>query len=211
MKAGRLKISLICNLLIVLLEAVGAWLYVCRSGWNFAEFYTEDSNVFAMLACSCLAVSEIQILRGKKTAIPHWIQFAKYISAVCLTLTFLVVIFVLIPMQGGISTAHFMLVDGSMLYHHLFCPILVFLSFLWLDPLDPLAKKDTLLVLVPTLIYGVIMIVLNLLQLAEGPYPFLRVTQQPWFASVLWIGGILAGAYGIAWMLRTLEVRQTDR
>ncbi|MCH3961554.1 MAG: hypothetical protein LKF53_08240 [Solobacterium sp.] len=211
MKAGRLKISLLCNLLTVLLEAIGAGLYVCRSGWNFAEFYTEDSNVFAMLACLCLALCEMEMLRGKRTSIPGWIQFAKYISAVCLTLTFLVVIFVLIPMQGGISTAHFMLVDGSMLYHHLFCPILVFVSFVWLDPLDPLAKKDTMLVLVPTLIYAGILIVLNLLQLADGPYPFLRITKQPWYASVLWMCLLLAGTYGIAWMLRALEVRQTDR
>ncbi|NLH64422.1 MAG: hypothetical protein GX478_09630 [Erysipelotrichaceae bacterium] len=210
MNRKKIMAALFCNLLIVLFEAVGGWLYVCRSGWDFAQFYTEDSNVFAMLACSCLAISEIQILRGKKTAIPHWIQFAKYISAVCLTLTFFVVIFVLIPIQGGISTAHFMLVDGSMLYHHLLCPILVFISFVWLDPLRPMAKKDTLAVLVPTLIYAGIMIVLNLLQLADGPYPFLRIAQQPWFASVLWMGLILGGAYGIAWILRVLAQRQTD-
>lgn len=113
-------------------------------------------------------------------------------------------------MQGGISTAHFMLVDGSMLYHHLLCPILVFISFVWLDPLRPMAKKDTLAVLVPTLIYAGIMIVLNLLQLADGPYSFLRIAQQPWFASVLWMGLILGGAYGIAWILRVLAQRQTD-
>ena len=209
-KQKKLKVSFFLNTAIFILECIGGYLYFIRSGWNFVQFYTEDSNTLALITCLIIAVYEYQMLKGKGTGLPGWVKEMKYISTVCLTLTFLVVIFILIPMQGGISSAYFFLLNGSMLYHHLICPILAFVSFLWFDPLDQLTKKDTLIVLIPTLIYALVLILLNLLQAVDGPYPFLKVYQQPFYMSCIWVIVILGAAYGIAVMLAKLLNHQTN-
>ena len=209
-RQDRLKISLVINILIFIFEIIGGYLYFVRSGWSFIQFYTEDSNTLTMFACLILAVYEYQLLHQKRDQIPGWVIWLKYLSTIGLTLTFLVVIFVLIPIQGiGEKAIHFMLLDGSMLYHHLICPILTFISFLWLDPLGKLTRKDTALSLVPTIIYAGIMLVLNILRIEDGPYPFLRVYEQPFFMSCIWFAAILGGAYLIAFVLRIMLNWQT--
>ena len=135
-KQKKVKIAFWMNLAIFVLECIGGYLYFIRSGWNFVQFYTEDSNTLALITCLFLAVYEYQMWKGQRSVLPGWIQELKYIATVCLTLTFLVVIFILIPLQGGIGSAYFFLINGSMLYHHLICPILAFVSFLWFDPME---------------------------------------------------------------------------
>lgn len=55
-----------------------------------------------------------------------------------------------------------------------------------------------LIALAPTLAYALAAILLNLCRIIEGPYPFLMVYAQPWYASVMWcivilgIAGLLA-------------------
>lgn len=64
-----------------------------------------------------------------------------------------------------------------------------------------------LFVLIPTACYAVIMIVLNILHMVDGPYPYLRVYNQPVYMSVLWCFIILGGAYAIARILLFLNRR----
>jgi len=35
----------------------------------------------------------------------------------------------------------------------------------------------------------------------NGPYPFLRVNEQPVYMSVLWVAVIMGGAYLLAWLI----------
>ena len=57
--------------------------------------------------------------------------------------------------------------------------------------------------------YAVILMMLNILWIADGPYPYLRVYEQPVWASVLWGLAILGSTYGIArtllWMNHRLN------
>lgn len=201
MNKKKLVASIGINSLIVLFEIYSGYLYISKNGLNFMQFYTEDSNVITMIACFAMAIAEIQIVQGKNKRIPSWIQFMKYLSAVCLTLTFLVVVFVLIPMQGGTKAIQFLLLDGSMLYHHLLCPILVVVSILCIDPMEKLPNKYPLYVLIPTIIYASALLVLNILCIVDGPYPFLRVYNQPIYVSAIWCVTLLCGTYIIALLL----------
>ncbi len=210
-RQNRLKISFVLNILIFILEVIGGYLAWIRSGWTFIEFYTEDSNTIAMFTSLFLAVYEYGMIKHGTETLPGWLKGLKYFAAVSLTLTFLVVVCLLIPMQGGFSAASFLLLDGSMLYRHLLCPALTFISFLWFDPLGILTKKDVLLSLLPTLIYALILMALNLMRVVEGPYPFLRVYEQPVYMSIIWVIVILGSAYGIAFLLASLLNRLTNR
>lgn len=49
------------------------------------------------------------------------------------------------------------------------------------------------------------MIVLNVLKIVEGPYPFLLVYKQPVVHSILWTVVILAITYAIALILKKVN------
>ena len=70
--------------------------------------------------------------------------------------------------------------------------------------LSRMKKQDSIYAMIPTIIYGIVMYTMNFLRVYDGPYPFLRVHDQPWYMSVLWFLIIAGAAYGIAAGLRRL-------
>lgn len=193
-KEYKLKAALCTNVIIVILELIALILSVAEQGIGSFLFYTRDSNYLAMAASLLFCIYAIRELRGKGQ-VPHWIYSLHYIAVSCLMVTFFVVLFVLMPMMG--ADAPVMLYQGSMLYQHTLCPVLSLLSLFIFETKNRLPKTDILKALIPTLIYALITIILNILRVIEGPYPFLMVYAQPWYASVIWCVVIL----GIAWLL----------
>lgn len=201
-----MKLALAANLLLLALESVGAALSWKQHGISMLQFYTEDSNLLMLVACLVSLFALLWALkRGER--VPLWALVLKYVAVCCLGLTFLVVLFVLIPMNiaGGFWP---MLFSGSMLYHHTLCPILGILAFLLLERDGRLAKKHLLWALLPTLLYAAVTISLNIAKVMEGPYPFLMVHQQSWWVSVLWCALILGIAAGIGWALNRNGVKK---
>ncbi|MBO7709255.1 MAG: hypothetical protein J6S83_02220, partial [Lachnospiraceae bacterium] len=52
---------------------------------------------------------------------------------------------------------------------------------------------------------------LNYFRVVEGPYPFLKVHNQPWYMSILWFFAISLVAFGIAVLLRKVCGKRGDR
>ncbi|MDD3338129.1 MAG: hypothetical protein PHS82_04655 [Lachnospiraceae bacterium] len=197
-------IALILNLIVIVMEIIGAVMSARKHGAAMFQFYTEDSNIFALLACSIFAVVSILNLAHGKTEIPKWVHILKYIAACCLTVTFVVVICVLAPTLGPGGYTE-MLLQGSMLYHHFLCPVLVVISFLFFERGPQLDKKCRFYAVIPTIIYAAASILLNILKVMDGPYPFLHVFEQPIYMSALWCAVILGGAYLFAWLIWKLN------
>lgn len=189
----KLTFALLANAVIVMLELVALVLSLMEHGLGNFAFYTQDSNYLAAVASLLYCVYAVRELRGG-AEIPLWIHSFRYISVSCLMVTFFVVLFVLMPMAG--ENALFMLYGGSMLYQHTVCPILAAVSFFVLERGKPLPKQEISRALIPTLAYALAAVVLNILRVIEGPYPFLLVYAQPWYLSVLWCAVIL-GIAGI--------------
>ncbi|HPF53799.1 MAG TPA: hypothetical protein PLM48_04040 [Clostridia bacterium] len=57
----------------------------------------------------------------------------------------------------------------------------------------------------PTLLYAIVIIILNIAKLLVGPYPFLHIYEQPWYMSIVWIAVILGMATLLAWLLWLLN------
>ena len=123
----RLKYALILNLIICVLEVVGLALAVKRDGVLHIDYYTQQSNILSFVACAVMAYYLWRKLQRPKTTVPHWAILLKYASVVSLTITLLVVLFILIPMavpaMGFWSAAGSMLLSTSMTYTHTLCPI----------------------------------------------------------------------------------------
>lgn len=201
-KKCSLWASLALNLAVVGMECSSVLISFLENGGESARYYTEDSNLLALIACGLLAAGTIAaLIKGGEVA--HWMRILKYVAVCCLTLTFLVVVAILAPMEGLRGYRMFLL-EGRSLYEHLLCPVAAFLSLVLFERPLPRVKGTLLWAALPSGLYAVVIIILNLTRVLVGPYPFLRIYQQPVAMSVLWSVLILGGALAIAWVIRLI-------
>jgi len=185
----RIQPVVVINLILVILEII-AFIHDCAAfGPALFKWYTIDSNILQMVIS---AVIVYYCLRGRE--IPDWITSLHFISAVGLTVTFLIAAFVLAP-EGGIR---YYFIDNVAPINHLIGPALSVISLLFLEK----ARKQSLrIVLWPaavSLFYGAVCLIMNACRLLDGPYFFLRVHDQPAGVIALWFGIIAVLCLGLA-------------
>ena len=178
------------DIAVVVGELVGLVLASLENGWGQFVFYTQLSNYFLLAA----TMVHLYFLL-KKEPVPKTVNRLKYIATCTTTLTF-VVVAVLLPMY---RRPYITFLNGANLFQHTLCPILGFATLPFMDPVE---KRDSRLALIPTGIYMLVMIPLNYFRVLEGPYPFLKVHNQPWYMSILWFFASSLVAFGIAVLLR---------
>ncbi len=185
------KISIILNILIIIIELIALKISYAYDNRIMIEYYTIDSNILALLSSIIYLIYVFS--KSKKSNVT---RILKYISTICLLITFLVVIFVLLPMFN--FNFKMLLISGAMFPHHVLCPILSFITFVWFDDLGKFNKKDYYYPVIATLIYAFVLIILNLLTIVDGPYPFLRVYDQSILSSIIWFTLIIYMCYLIS-------------
>ena len=181
------------------------------SGTAMLRYYTQDSNVFALLvSCICALCTLYSLISGKKR--PHFLKSLRLTAASGLMVTFLVAAFVLAPNNSGphwkiyIVCLRQSMLDGSMLYLHTLCPLFMLFTFLFLEDRRPLPHTHSLLILLPTALYGTITLYNNYTRAYIGPYFFMRAYYQPLHETVLWCALILLGSWLIS--LAILEINR---
>ena len=184
-------LAIIINLSIVIMEIIAFAICYQKDGLSCFQYYTQDSNLFLMVTSFIFLIYETINLKNKEE-IPHWVSILKYSATTCVTTTFLVVVTVLAPIMGGYKA---MMLDGTMLYHHLICPILAFVSFIFLENHKIGGSKDALIAMIFTVVYGIIAVALNIFKIMNGPYPFLRVYEQSLLMSIMWVILMNGSAY----------------
>ena len=197
MKNKKEIIYLILNIVISIFEIIAFALVIPRRGGETFQYYTQLSNLF-LLICSLLNIVFIaRKLHDKKKKIPAIINRLSYFATCTTTVTLIIVLFVLSWMVGDLW---WLLAYDSMLYMHTLCPILAIVSLVCFAP-EKQPKKMALYALIPTIVYGIVGIVMNIVRAWDGPYPFLQVYNQSIWASIGWTIVILGVAYIIARLL----------
>lgn len=166
------------NILVVLLEIPGFYRSISDRKWTILAYYTQLSNICALVSSLMFAVLGENSLTC----------MMRYLSSCMLAMTFVVTVFVLIPMGAGIKR---MMFSGNGLFHHLLCPVLSVTSYLLFEK-HVTDRGAVLLPVLATLFYGVFMMILNGLGKFEGPYPFFRVRHQTGRATLLWTAALAA-------------------
>ena len=185
------KIALILNIIILLLELIGFGYTLYKSHSIAVEYYTNDSNLITMITSFLFIV----FYRKKK----EFIKDLRLLSTTLLTVTLLVVLFILCPMYN-FNYKLLMFTDTFFIYHTL-CPILSIISYIFFEE----GSKKKYLGLLFTIIYSLILIILNILKVVKGPYPFLEVVNQSIMMSIIWCILILGGSYIIGFSLYKLN------
>ena len=193
MISGDERKMLYLDIAIIAGELAGLVFSIDKHGWwGQYVYYTQWSNYILLIA------AVIHLVCLLRSSVPTAAERFLYVATCLTTVTFLVTVCILIPWYGH---AEWFLLETNGLFHHLLCPLL---AVACLPFLHPMRKKDALLAVIPTFIYGVILYTLNYFRRVDGPYPFLKVHAQPWYMSVLWFVLLAAAAYGIAMALRLL-------
>jgi hypothetical protein len=182
--------SIVCNGGLLLFGIIGCVLELKLHKTAVLKYYTFQSNVLGTIAAALMLYGIF--VSGEM--IPIWILVFKLLATSCLTLTFVVVITVLAPMMGE-GGYKFQLLEGNLKYQHLLCPLIAIASFVLCDYKLDFDIRWIIIAWLPTVIYAAVTIVLNIMKKLEGPYPFLEVYKQPWWASVLWCVGILTAQF----------------
>lgn len=179
-----MNMSIAINIAVIVLEIIGLRISTSERKWKIFAYYTQISNIITMVSSFVLVVAGSNELSA----------VLRYLSSCMLTMTFMITLFVLVPMGGGFRK---LMLSGNGLYHHTLCPILSVTSYIMWEQHSSLWILPTVL----TFIYGIIMLVMNGKGLFDGPYPFFRVRNQSKLATVVWmvvlIGIITAISIGI--------------
>ena len=192
------------NFLIVYFETIAVPMSWAMGGTIMFTMYTELSNIFNGAVCLLVGLWQLGcVFTGRE--LPLWLKRLKFISTSCLAMTFLTVVIILAPMYEDGNGWYIMLCTSSMLYHHLLNPLAAIFSFVLLERTPRLPRSTVKWALLPTMLYGGIILWLNIQRVVDGPYPFMKVYDQSVQASVLWCIAILLMNYFYAWLLWKLN------
>ena len=169
----------VLSVLFILLEVAAIITTIISVGKIQIEFYTEDSNIFALIVT---IIYSYYLFSNKK--VPKIVNILRLSSLAMLMITFLTVSLVLVPIyRMDLSFAYW----GPNFFYHLVCPILFFINYTFVSKKEEFSTKDLFISTTPTIIYGIILMTINVIVKGYGPYPFLYVYEQPVYLSVLWI------------------------
>ena len=197
---NRFNVSVILNVAIIIFEIIA--LIICLDTFGSIDlvYYTIDSNIFLLVSC-------ILYLIFRKD-IPKIVQLFKYSSTLSVLITFLVVMFILLPMYN--FNYQFLFLWGPNFYVHVLCPLIAMVSFVFFEKSDLENNfKNNLRAVYFTIIYAIILLALNIEKIVIGPYPFLKVYEQSVFMSIFWLVLIIGAAVILARLL--LIIKDLDR
>ena len=203
----RSVLALAFNGLAVLAEILWMVLYPGRLVPEVLQWYTYLNNFLGLSVSLVFVVFAFRELLGHGS-VPHFVRTLRWISCTGLALTFLTVVFLLAPLAGPDGYGKLMF-SGSLLFVHTVCPLLSLIPFLCFERscAEPGSAwyRDLPLAVAPTGLYILVSVTMNLTRAWHGPYPFLYVYEQPWYASVLWLLFFAAAASGTALGLRAVS------
>ncbi len=195
----QITISIVLNTLIIVFEIIGLILNLKNDSLRVFLNYDQINNLLLMIVSGFLVYFNFMCLKKEKE-IPQLIILFKYIVTSMVMLTFIDQAFV-IPSGLGFNKIGFLLFQGSALFLHTLCPLLSLVSLLFYERVT-LKKYDYLLATIPTVAYGVIMLLLNYLKVITGPYGYFLVheTSIKELAPYLFI--LLLASYLVSLLLK---------
>ena len=118
-------------------------------GWASLKYFTVLSNLLQAAASAAYVIAALRSLARGGGGIPRGVALLKYAAAVSVSLTFLTVMLFLGPVfgYGGMFA-------GSNLFFHLLVPLAAAFDFCTLDREGTFSLRDSLIAVVPMLLYG---------------------------------------------------------
>ena len=162
-------------------------------GLRNMKYFTVLSNVLEGIVSLALAACLVRVRRGRAARVPHGVFLLKFLAAVTVAVTFLVVALFFGPWVGWRP-----LYQGANFWFHLVVPVLAMAEFVLLDRFDGVSFRETAWAPLPALVYGIVYTA-NLLVNGAGTGP----DANDFYGFVHWgypVGvGIFAGILLVSW------------
>lgn len=213
MENKKLRMALFVHVIIVILEMMVINYMVAVNGMELFKYYTDDSNLLCLITSAIFVLFMLPAVSKGRTSgfvstymmqhykgsvkIPEWLTMLRFVTTCCLTLTCIVVLTVLGPKDGYA----YQLLSGMHPFDHLGVPAASMLSFLFLENERPLPKAAPYVSAGLTIIYAIVIIVLNSIGVVDGPYFFLRIREQSLLMTFIWSVLILGGDFLLSWLI----------
>lgn len=198
----RQNIALILNIAAFLLGSIGIIVRVARGIPDFWLYYTQLSNVVAVIASAIF----IAFRNTENERMRIFVRSCRYLSACGLTMTFIVVMCIFIPFGDTPAMIKQLLGHVNGFMHHLVCPVISVVSYIFFED-GVKSRKAILIPFAATAIYAFTVYALNFLRLAPAPYPFFAVYEHPVWELTLWFFGLMALVAGIAVAVRAANLK----
>ena len=117
--------------------------------------FTVNSNILCAAAMAMVIPYTLDGLRTHNYHMPRWIVNLVYMGVTAVALTFLISLFILSPVKGFL-----LIFTGSRFFLHGVCPILAIVAFCFFMSEKRLRLRDSLLALIPVLIYAAVYVVM---------------------------------------------------
>ena len=112
--------------------------------------FTVNSNILCAAAMAMVIPYTLDGLRTHNYHMPRWIVDLVYMGVTAVALTFLISLCILAPVKGFV-----LIFTGSRFFLHGVCPVLAVVAFCFFMSEKKLGLRDSLLALIPVLIYSV--------------------------------------------------------
>lgn len=207
----RSIIALCAGLLTIMLSFYGIIAGVNKTvavmGKNaFTSFYffTMISNTLAALSATFTVPYAVEGIRKKRFTLPGWISVMHYSATVSVTIVMLFTVFVMSWISPEDAFGDFNIVL------HVFCPILILVSFFQTENEHIYSVKDQLLGVAPFFIYAIVYYIEAIL-IGEGNGGWQDIYGVKGFPRYrLSSALLLLSAVGISYLIRMLSNRLTN-
>lgn len=189
---------IVANLVLIAAEVLGLRMSMIEDGMIDFRFYTELANAFSLIT-AIVYVATLLICIFKEKEMPKIVSLLKYASVISLAVTVIIVAVVLAPFYDNAFGP--LLFSGSYFFYHTLAPLIALISFIFIEEHNIKGIKDNLIGMSPTILYGVVMTILNIAKVIQGPYPFLMVYKNTLGMSIIWFVGIMGGTFLLAELL----------
>lgn len=197
-------IIIILNIFICVLNIIGFMRLTEPFTLYTFRYYTFCSNLLAIINAIIVGVFVYRYNKSRFT-FPKGVYIFNYVITVSLMLTMIVVFFVLIPMYGKGGVKNYLTGDIRSLAFHLISPILSIIIFILIRKYNSLQVADIFIPFIPTVMYAIILLILNILKIVDGPYDFLKIYNQPIHMTIFWIFCILGDNLLISWVVYVIS------
>ncbi|MBQ6425206.1 MAG: hypothetical protein IJK14_01595 [Clostridia bacterium] len=113
--------------------------------------FTVNSNLAAAVGMGIVFPYTVDGLRKNNYHLPNWVVGVLFVGVTCVSLTFLVSLFILAPAKGFV-----LIFSGSRFFLHGVCPILSIIAFCCFIVDHRISVKETMLPLIPVLVYSIL-------------------------------------------------------
>ncbi len=150
-------IACLVTFVVSLASMASNLIYYSEQQWaisDFFRYFTTLSNLLIALAAAFITPYAIDGVRKKRFVFPHWLSMMHYAGTIATTLTFVFAFVFILPFDPEFA------LGPHNLYFHVVCPIAILIAFLFVESGRPFTKKDTIICLVPFVLYSLLYLVM---------------------------------------------------